>query len=55
MGEVTRLVSAAQRKAELWEGIVRLMEANNRRTFEIGIDDAREIAVIMRDRAGGRK
>lgn len=44
---------AAARKAELWEGIVRLMEVNGRCTFEIGIDDVREIAALMRGAANG--
>ncbi len=42
-------------RAQLWEGIVRLMEANGKRSFEIGLSDAREIALVMREAANGRK
>lgn len=42
-------------RALLWEGIVRLMEANDKRSFEIGLSDAREIALVMREAANGRQ
>lgn len=55
MMEVSNLVTQAQKQAQLWEGILRMMEVNNRTTFEIGIKDVREIAILMRSRADGRK
>lgn len=45
----------AQRKAELWEGVVRFMESNNKTTFEIGLSDAKEIAIILRSVTDGRE
>lgn len=39
-----------QRRAELWEGILRVMEANGRTKIEIGINDVREAAAMARER-----
>jgi hypothetical protein len=53
--ETRRLVPREERRAQVWEGIVRMMEGSGRTKIEINLSDAREAALAMRSLADGRK
>jgi len=51
MSNVTHLrptPTKAEKRAELWEGIVRFMVANEKKEIGVGLDEAKQIAAVMR-------
>ena len=40
----------ASARSDMWDGLLRMMEANGRSKVEIGIEDVREIARLTRER-----
>lgn len=38
----------AEVRADAWEALVRMMEANGRTRIEVGLGEVREVALVMR-------